>query len=216
METNHGYIRYAQGREGVGELRIAEASYGPNGQGAIMSYVVADSPMGHLLIAGTGYGLSWVGIHESASHLESELRRDYPRATIRAGNDNVIENLARSILDFLLRDGRLDVAMDVRATPFQAAVWGELCAIPPGTTRSYSEIARRIKRPNASRAVGHANGSNPIAILIPCHRAIGADGSLTGYRWGLEYKRRLLEIEGAVVRHPQAFGAQEALPFRQP
>jgi len=216
METNHGYIRYAQGREGVGELRIAEASYGPNGQGAIMSYALTDSPIGHLLIGGTGYGLSWVGIHESVSHLESELRRDYPRATIGAVSDDVIKNFARCILDFLLGNGRLDVAVDIRATPFQAAVWGELCAISPGTTRSYSEIARRIKRPNASRAVGHANGSNPIAILIPCHRAIGADGSLTGYRWGLEYKRRLLEMEGAVVQHPQAFAGQEALPFRQP
>ena len=86
------------------------------------------------------------------------------------------------------------------ATPFEAAVWHQLCVIPRGSTRSYGAIAERLGDPHASRAVGHANGANPLAIVIPCHRAIGADGSLTGYRWGIEVKRRLLEHERALIQ----------------
>jgi AraC family transcriptional regulator, regulatory protein of adaptative response / methylated-DNA-[protein]-cysteine methyltransferase len=212
MDTNRGYLKYPLGHEGSGELRIAEASYRAHGQGAQMSYVVVDSTVGQLMIAATEHGLSWLGVHESPSYLESELRRDYPLAEVRGG-DGVTDTLAARILDHL-RDGtRLEIPLDIRATSFQAAVWSELCAIASGTTRSYSEIARRIGRPSASRAVGHANGSNPIAILIPCHRAIGADGSLTGYRWGLEYKRRLLAREGAKVRLEASLAGQDPLPF---
>ena len=87
--------------------------------------------------------------------------------------------------------------LDIRGTPFQLLVWRELLAIPEGSTRSYGEIAARIARPSAARAVGHANGSNPVSILIPCHRAIGANGDLTGYRWGLEIKKKLLAFEQA-------------------
>ena len=85
--------------------------------------------------------------------------------------------------------------MDIRGTPFQFAVWEQLRAIPAGETRSYSEIARRIGRPRAIRAVGTANGANPVSIVIPCHRAIRASGHLGGYRWGLDRKRKLLEME---------------------
>jgi AraC family transcriptional regulator of adaptative response/methylated-DNA-[protein]-cysteine methyltransferase len=212
MDTNHGYLKYALGPEGSGELRIAEASYRANGRGAQMSYAVVDSAVGQLLIAATQYGLSWLGVHESASYLETELRRDYPLAEIRGGSD-ATDALAARILDHLRDNTPLKIPIDIRATPFQAAVWSELCAIPSGTTRSYGEIARRIERPSASRAVGHANGSNPIAILIPCHRAIGADGSLTGYRWGLEYKRRLLAREGARTRLEPPLAGQDPLPF---
>jgi AraC family transcriptional regulator, regulatory protein of adaptative response / methylated-DNA-[protein]-cysteine methyltransferase len=212
MDMNHGYLKYSRGHEGSGELRIAEASYGANGRGARMSYLVVDSAVGQLLIAATEYGLSWLGVHESASHLESELRRDYSLAKIRDGGD-VRDALVTPILDHLRDDTPLEISIDIRATPFQAAVWSELCAIPSGATRSYSEIARRIERPSASRAVGHANGSNPIAILIPCHRAIGADGSLTGYRWGLEYKHRLLAREGARIRLEPSLAGQDTLPF---
>jgi len=142
------------------------------------------------------------------------LRADYPRAEIASG-DGESARLAREIVGFAIGDtAEMEVPIDIRATPFQAAVWNELCTIPRGATRSYGEIARRIGRASASRAVGHANGSNPIAIVIPCHRAIGADGSLTGYRWGLEYKRRLLEIEGALMRGEAASENRGALPFR--
>ena len=88
-----------------------------------------------------------------------------------------------------------DVAMELDGTPFQRRVWSQLCEIPYGTTLSYGELAQRIDAPRASRAVGLANGRNPIAIIVPCHRVIGADGSLTGYGGGLDRKRALLELE---------------------
>jgi len=87
------------------------------------------------------------------------------------------------------------LSMDVQGTPFQLRVWGQLRAIRVGTTRSYGQIAARMGRPSAARAVGRAIGSNPVSILIPCHRAIGSDGSLTGYRWGLGVKEKLLALE---------------------
>jgi len=194
MDSNCGYVRYGRG---YGRLSVAGASYGIGGTGARMGYAVVDSPFGLILTAATGRGLAWLGVHESSAYLEAELRGDYPRAEIRSG-DGESARIAREIVGFVIGDtAKLEVPIEIRATPFQAAVWSELCAIPRGATLSYGEIARRIGRASASRAVGHANGSNPIAIVIPCHRAIGADGSLTGYRWGLEYKRRLLEHAGA-------------------
>lgn len=211
MDMNCGYVRYGRG---YGQLRLAGASYGNGGASTRMGYAILDSPFGKILAAATGRGLTWVGVHESSAYLQAELRTDYPSAEIASG-DSESAKLGRDILGFAIGDtAELEVPVDIRATPFQAAVWSELCAIARGETRSYGEIARRIGRASASRAVGHANGSNPIAIVIPCHRAIGADGSLTGYRWGLEYKRRLLKHEGALMRGEAAIENRAALPFR--
>lgn len=211
MNAKCGCVGYGRG---YGRLRVSAPSFGMGGAGGRMGYAVVDSGFGRILAAATERGLAWLGVHESGVHLESELRADYPRAEIRSGNGESAR-IAREIVAFVMGDtAELEVPIDIRATPFQASVWTELCAIPRGATRSYGEIARRIGRPNASRAVGHANGTNPIAIVIPCHRAIGADGSLTGYRWGLEYKRRLLENEGALMRGEAQIAYSGALPFR--
>ena len=126
------------------------------------------------------------------------MRADFPKATIVRDDDAMRELAARVVAFVGDTSASLDLPLDIRATPFQLAVWRELCAIPPGTTRSYGEIAQRLGRARGARAVGRANGSNPLAVLIPCHRVVGADGKLTGYRWGLEYKRRLLEHERAI------------------
>jgi O-6-methylguanine DNA methyltransferase len=117
-------------------------------------------------------------------------------------NDATVADYARRVVGSIVNEPTaLDLLpLDIRATPFQLAVWRELCAIPRGATCSYGAIAHRIGRPDAPRAVGHANGSNPLAIVIPCHRAIGANGTLTGYRWGVEIKRRLLEAEGTIAQ----------------
>jgi AraC family transcriptional regulator of adaptative response/methylated-DNA-[protein]-cysteine methyltransferase len=90
-----------------------------------------------------------------------------------------------------------ELPLDVRASAFQARVWEALRAIPPGATRSYGEIAAAIGAPGAARAVGHACATNPVSVVVPCHRAVRGDGGLGGYRWGLERKRKLLEIERA-------------------
>jgi AraC family transcriptional regulator of adaptative response/methylated-DNA-[protein]-cysteine methyltransferase len=190
---DNSHLLYAE--DGTAQLNIADASYGPRGRDAHLAYTVASSEFGFILMAATARGLCWIGVHQCTSYLESELRRDFPQAIIVRDNDQ-LQAMAAQVLAFVDgTDASLDLPVDIHATSFQLAVWRELLAIPPGATRSYGEIAQRLGRPGSARAVGRANGSNPLAVLIPCHRAIGADGKLTGYRWGLECKRRLLEYE---------------------
>jgi AraC family transcriptional regulator, regulatory protein of adaptative response / methylated-DNA-[protein]-cysteine methyltransferase len=199
-----GEVRY--GRGGSGELIANGASYGVNGAGARVAFTVVDSQFGRILIATTRVGVCWIGVSDNEAHLTVELQRDLSDAEVSRDDDG-LSALARTAVDFIHGDAReIVLPIDLRGTPFQISVWRELCTIPWGATRSYGEIARRLGRPEASRAVGAANGSNPLAIIIPCHRAIGADGSLTGYRWGLEYKRRLLDHECALAQAPLAFG----------
>jgi AraC family transcriptional regulator of adaptative response/methylated-DNA-[protein]-cysteine methyltransferase len=172
-------------------------SYGPGGRGAIIGYSVVDSALGRLLVAGTRYGLCFAALGDSDRVIISELRADYPKASIQR-DDALANKWARAIEKNLHGDSAiLKLPLDIRGTPFQRLVWDQLRAIPRGETRSYTEIARRIGRPRAIRAVGTANGANPVAIVIPCHRALRASGHLGGYRWGLDRKRRLLELEAA-------------------
>ena len=189
------YLWYADGMDG--RLNVVSSSYGPGGIGAYIVYTTVSSEFGFLLIAATTYGICWLGIHQGEAYLESELRRDFPKAEI-ARDDDAMRRVAEQVIAFVDNTGvSLDLPLDICATPFQLAVWRELCTIPPGATRTYGEIARRLGQPSSARAVGRANGSNPLAILVPCHRAVGADGKLIGYRWGLEYKRLLLERENS-------------------
>ena len=112
--------------------------------------------------------------------------------------DRSLDSLARSVMD------RPDVEIDMRGTPFQVEVWRKLLEIPSGETRTYSQLAAAVGRPRAVRAVGAACGQNRIGVLIPCHRAVRSDGSLAGYRWGLDVKRALLEREGALPARARA------------
>ncbi|MGA7872038.1 MAG: methylated-DNA--[protein]-cysteine S-methyltransferase [Candidatus Binatus sp.] len=177
------------------------SSYGPRGYGAEIAYVATDSTLGRLLVAGTRRGICFAAMGDSDRMLVAELRGDYPLATIRICEPNRREDLrigqwAYALADYIAGRGNLPTPpMDIRGTAFQFAVWEQLRAIPAGETCSYSDIARRIGRPRAVRAVGTANGANPVAIVIPCHRAIRASGHLGGYRWGLKRKRLLLEME---------------------
>ena len=185
---------------------IIPAAWGPHGRGAEITYTIVDSPFGRMLVAMTARGICALSVHQSDQWQESELRRDFREAKI-SRDDGAARPAAEAVLRYLRGEtARCEVALEVSGTPFQLSVWRELSAIPEGATRSYGEIAERIGRPSAARAVGHANGSNPVAILIPCHRAIGADGKLTGYRWGLEIKRKLLAFEqartGGSMFHP--------------
>jgi AraC family transcriptional regulator, regulatory protein of adaptative response / methylated-DNA-[protein]-cysteine methyltransferase len=187
------YLRYANGL--AGQLNVVGASYGPGGSGACVAYTIALSEFGFILIAATTHGICWLGIHQCEAYLESELRRDFPKAVI-VRDDDAIQRVVERVIAFVGGTGAsLDLPLDIHATPFQLAVWRELCTIPPGATRSYGEIARRLGQSGSARAVGRANGSNPLALLIPCHRVVGTHGKLTGYRWGLETKSRLLDYE---------------------
>ena len=154
--------------------------------------ILVDTPFGSLRVAGTARGLTIVGFTEGDPTPRQE--RD------RQGNGGLPEEAVRQLLEYF--EGRrrcftLPVAPE--GTAFQQRVWGELQKIPCGTTTTYREIARRIGQPTAVRAVGSANGRNPVAIVIPCHRVIGSDGSLTGYAGGIAIKRRLLRHEGALL-----------------
>ena len=177
------------------------SSYGPRGDGAEIAYSIVDSALGRLLVAGTRRGICFAAMGEADSTLATELQADYPRASIRVANpnrseDSHIEDWAEALAKYIAgRSPMPTLPMDIRGTQFQFLVWNQLRAIPAGETRSYSEIAQRIGRPRAIRAVGTANGANPVSIIIPCHRAIRASGHLGGYRWGLERKRKLLEME---------------------
>lgn len=185
---------------------IIPATWGPRGRGAEISYTIVDSPFGRMLLAVTARGICALSVHQSDQFQESELRRDFRDAKITR-DDAAARPAAEAVLRYLRGEtARCETPLDISGTPFQLSVWRELLAIPEGATRSYGEIATRIGRPSAARAVGHANGSNPVSILIPCHRAIGANGKLTGYRWGLETKKKLLAFEqahaGRTIFHP--------------
>jgi len=150
---------------------------------SFVRYSIIDSPLGSLTLASSSRGLVSV---QFGLHMPS---------------DGVIDDAANLVAIEQLReyfDGRLthfDLPLDVSGTPFQLAVWGELQKIPYGSTCSYIDIARSLGKPGAARAVGMANHENPIAVIIPCHRVVGADGSLTGYAGGLHLKQQLLGIE---------------------
>jgi AraC family transcriptional regulator, regulatory protein of adaptative response / methylated-DNA-[protein]-cysteine methyltransferase len=185
-----------------------DSSYGPYGDGAEIVYSIVDSALGRLIVAGTQRGVCFAAMGEADRTLVAELRGDYPRATIRVCDpnrreDSRIGQWADALAAYIAGNSKMPTPpMDIRGTPFQFSVWEQLRAIPAGDTRSYSEIARRIGRPRAIRAVGTANGANPVSIIIPCHRAIRSSGHLGGYRWGLARKRKLLEMErsGAPLR----------------
>jgi AraC family transcriptional regulator, regulatory protein of adaptative response / methylated-DNA-[protein]-cysteine methyltransferase len=180
-------------------LGMTPATYRRGGVGMRINYTIATSPLGRLLVGATDRGISALYLGESDARLEAALQKEYPRAEIRRDR-NGMENWIEQILAHLRgRTPHLDLPTDVQATAFQRRVWEELRRIPYGTTRTYSEIARAIGRPKAIRAVARACATNPVSVVVPCHRVVREDGNLAGYRWGLQRKRALLEHESAAI-----------------
>ncbi|HTU90579.1 MAG TPA: methylated-DNA--[protein]-cysteine S-methyltransferase [Gemmataceae bacterium] len=158
--------------------------------------------LGRLLLAGTEEGIRAVYLGDSDCQLEAELASEFPAAAVRR-NDAGLNAWANVLVNHLSgRQPCLDLPLDVRATAFQQRVWQELRAIPYGSTRSYRDIARALGRPNAVRAVARACATNPVSLVIPCHRVVRSDGGLGGYRWGLERKQALLAQEEKTKREP--------------
>lgn len=161
--------------------------------GEEVHFSAARCALGVIQVASTRRGLCSVMLGDDRRELEKELRRDFPKANLLAGGS---ETYLQDVLDRIEGGKSLpDLPVDVRGTAFQARVWEALRRIPRGQTRSYSGVARSIGKPRAVRAVARACALNPISIVVPCHRVVGSDGSLTGYRWGIERKRKLLEME---------------------
>ncbi len=180
-------------------LGMTPATYAKGGAGAHIDYTTVDSDYGRVLVAATHKGIAAVFLGDDDRRLENDLKRDFPAADI-ARNDHALASRVKNVLARLY--GRKpsaldapDVPLDIVGTAFQWKVWKELTKIPRGQTRSYGEIAKRIGEPGAARAVGRACATNRAAGVIPCHRAVGARGSLTGYRWGVARKERLLADE---------------------
>ncbi|WAJ29208.1 methylated-DNA--[protein]-cysteine S-methyltransferase [Antarcticirhabdus aurantiaca] len=155
-------------------------------------FTFLDSPIGPLLLAGDGERLSRIGFPSGKGVVAP--RPDWRRA------DGAFASARAQLGDYFAgRRHAFDLALDPVGTPFQLEVWRALLDIPAGETISYGELARRIGRPAASRAVGAANGANPLPIVVPCHRVIGANGTLTGFGGGLDTKRRLLDLERGIL-----------------
>ncbi|MDE2396086.1 MAG: methylated-DNA--[protein]-cysteine S-methyltransferase [Burkholderiales bacterium] len=153
-----------------------------------------DTPLGPLLLAATPAGLA-------GAWFDGQRHHPGPIEAPTDPHQAHIAQAARELAEyFAARRQRFDVALDAEGTPFQHAVWSALCRIAPGATASYGEVARGIERAAALRAVGAAVGRNPVSVIVPCHRVLGGDGSLTGYAGGLERKRALLELEAGVAR----------------
>ena len=181
-------------------LGMTPATYRQGGAGMQIHYTIVASPLGRLLVGATSEGISALYLGEADAALESALRKEYPRAEIRrdtSGSKNLGGWVDQILAHLRGKEPQLDLPTDVQATAFQRRVWEELRRIPYGATRTYTEVARSIGRPAAIRAVARACATNPVSVVVPCHRVVRQDGNLAGYRWGLERKRALLEHEMA-------------------
>ena len=181
------------------QLGMTPATYGKGGRGAIIHYAIVKCSLGDLLAAATDKGVCSVKLGDSASALENDLKQEFPEAEIQHSEKD-LSLATKAIVDHLEgKTPHIDLPLDVRATAFQRQVWEQLRTIPPGETYSYSEVAKAIGQEKAVRAVARACATNPVALVIPCHRVIREDKSLGGYRWGLERKKKLLETEQQVA-----------------
>jgi AraC family transcriptional regulator, regulatory protein of adaptative response / methylated-DNA-[protein]-cysteine methyltransferase len=177
------------------QLGMTPATYRRGGAGMEIHYTIAASPLGRVLVAATARGISAIYLGENEAKLESELRHEYPNAEISRDRQGLEDWVAKIVEHLSGRAPHLDLPTDVQATAFQRRVWEELRKIPYGTTRTYTQVARAIGRPTAVRAVARACATNPVSIVVPCHRVVREDGNLAGYRWGLSRKQALIEHE---------------------
>ena len=157
-------------------------------------YTIIDSPLGRLLVAATERGVCGVCIGDSDAFVERSLAEDYPSAILYR-SDEGLEEWTRAFMRYFGEHLALNVPLDVKATAFQSRVWKIIQSIPFGKTTTYVKIAKELGKPEASRAVARACATNPVALVIPCHRVVGEDGSLRGYRWGKKRKQTLLKLE---------------------
>jgi AraC family transcriptional regulator of adaptative response/methylated-DNA-[protein]-cysteine methyltransferase len=177
------------------QLGMTPDKYRRGAIAAAIRYTCVDSPLGRMLIAATERGICAIQFARSDGELIEGLKREFPFAT-RKSDQAGLQSWVDSLLKHM-RGKALDssLPLDIRATAFQRRVWTYLQSIPFGATRSYSQVAQAIGQPSACRAVARSCATNPVAVAIPCHRVVREDGSMGGYRWGIERKKALLEME---------------------
>jgi len=184
--------------EGTG-LGMTPSRFAQGGRGEKIGFTTAPTAFGWVVVGATERGLCWLALAGSDAEAEASLREEFPLATVQA--DPSLKGMVDAALAVV--SGQTSVAgklappqvVDLRGTAFQLRVWQALREIPRGETRSYSQLARELGNEKATRAVARACATNRVALVVPCHRVVGARGSLTGYRWGIERKRQLLEVE---------------------
>ncbi len=192
-----GFGSSSRGYEGAG-LGMTPGRFSQGGKDERIGYACARSPFGWMVVGATARGLCWLALAGTSAEAEASLRAEFPLATLK--RDPSLKGLVDAAVRQVAEDepgSQTKLALDLRGTAFQLRVWQALRAIPRGETRSYSQLARELGDPKATRAVARACATNRVAVVVPCHRVVGATGSLTGYRWGVDRKRRLLEAEGA-------------------
>lgn len=187
-------------------LGMTPTEYRGGGAGARIQFAVGECWLGSILVAATERGVCAILLGEDPGELLKDLQARFPQAEM-IGGDTAFEQTVSVVVGFIEQPRRgLDLPLDIRGTAFQQQVWHALRAIRPGTTASYSKIAEGLCRPRAVRAVAAACAANPLAVAIPCHRVVRTDGSLAGYRWGIERKQALLNRESG---HPSQRTAEE-------
>jgi AraC family transcriptional regulator, regulatory protein of adaptative response / methylated-DNA-[protein]-cysteine methyltransferase len=195
-ETGYGSSSRVYERSNA-QLGMTPATYRKGGKDMKIGYAIAKSTLGKVLVAATDRGVSAVYLGDADAKLIEELRDEYPRAELTPAADS-FERWVKEIVQRVEgKPPRLELPLDLQATAFQRRVWQELQRIPSGTTRTYTQVARALGNPKAVRAVARACATNPVSIVVPCHRVIREDGSLAGYRWGLSRKEQLLAQERA-------------------
>jgi AraC family transcriptional regulator, regulatory protein of adaptative response / methylated-DNA-[protein]-cysteine methyltransferase len=172
--------------------------FAAGGRGEQIGWCSARSPFGWVIVGATKSGLCWLALAGTKAEVEATLHEAFPLATLK--RDPSLKSMVDAALAMISgptnpSEKLAPPQLDLRGTAFQLRVWQALCQIPRGETRSYSQLARELGTPKATRAVARACAMNRVALVVPCHRVIGATGALTGYRWGVERKQMLLEAE---------------------
>ncbi len=178
-------------------LGMAPTTFRGGGEGETIRFAIGECSLGSILVAATAKGVCAILLGDDPAALARELEDRFPRAQLVGGDRDFESLVARTVGLVEAPSLGLDLPLDIRGTTFQRRIWLALCNVPAGTTASYSEIADRVGSPTAARAVARACAANPLAVAIPCHRVVRNDGTLGGYRWGVERKRVLIAREAS-------------------
>ena len=197
---NAGFSSSSRGYEGA-QLGMTPARFAAGGRGEQIDFAAQKTLFGWMVVGETKRGMCWLALGGTKVEAEATLREEFPLATLEhdpslAGMVDAALSLVSGPTNSSKELAAPQVLLDLRGTAFQLRVWQALRQIPRGETRSYSQLARELGEPKATRAVARACAMNRVAVVVPCHRVVGVSGALTGYRWGVERKRMLLEAEG--------------------